>query len=158
VVRMRGDSMVAPSAKPRIPRTAGCGISKAAGVACAAVSTPRRTYSKPSLKERRARIQLNKRVPLQRTTQILSLRQSPGSPRPCQRRPPDQGSPLSLRGAPTPPKVVQRNPAPCRQLRNRPPGDRPRGLFYLARGLQSSASHIPNNVARKVRTQQALKT
>jgi hypothetical protein len=58
---------------------------------------------------RRARIQLNKRVPLQRTTQILSLRQSRGSPRPCQRRPPDQGSPLSLRGAPTPPKVVQRN-------------------------------------------------
>jgi hypothetical protein len=51
VVRMRGDSMVPPSSKPRIPRTARCGISKAAGVACAAASTPRRTYSKPSLKE-----------------------------------------------------------------------------------------------------------
>jgi hypothetical protein len=70
--------------------------------------------------------------------------------------PRDQGSPFTKRAA-APPKVVQRNPAPCRQLRNRPPGDRPRGLFYAARRFQSGAGHIPNNVARKIRAQQALK-
>jgi hypothetical protein len=37
------------------------------------------------------------------------------------------------------------------------PGDSRRGLFYVARRLQSSAGHIPNDVARKIRTQQALK-
>jgi hypothetical protein len=102
VVRMRGASMVPPSAKPRIATVA------------------RLAKAMPMLTARSGVAAFTKRV----------------------------GGPAQGGAA---------EPASCRQLRNRPPGDRPRGLFYLARRFQSGAGHIPNNVARKVRTQQALK-
>jgi hypothetical protein len=73
---------------------------------------------------------------------VVRILSTPRQPRPCAPR--DKGPPLCPPGRrPRRNKQCAMEPAPCRQLRNEPSGDRPGGLFYAVRAASKAALAIP---------------